>query len=116
MASLLLISNYCIAQDGVEPQSVDGSLNPSGRLDEIRAAPNGQPNVIAQTISPEEIDRAVLNRLAQEISQRPEVAQIRLGVDESELQDIFVTLSNAQTFINGSEIIFDYSCDKINEF
>jgi len=60
--------------------------------------------VLTETLSPEQIDRAVLNRLMQEISTDPASTKIRIGLNDSQLQEIFVTLSNARGFINGSEM------------
>jgi len=60
--------------------------------------------VLTQTLSPEQIDRAVLNRLMQEINSEPENTKSRIGLDDSQLQELFVTLSNARGFINGSEM------------
>lgn len=101
---LLLLITSSIAQQDPLLQPVDSTLNQADRLSEIRTAPRGQLDVIAPTIAPEEIDRAVLNRLLQEIASRPEVAQIRLGVDESELQNIYIAISNARIFINDSQM------------
>ncbi len=101
---ILLLVNSSIAQQDLDPQAVDGALSQSELLAEIRKPPPGQLDVSAPTIAPEAIDRSVLNRLMQEIANRPEVVQIRLGVDESELQNIFIAISNARSFINGSEM------------
>ncbi len=60
--------------------------------------------VLAQTLSAQEIDRAVLNRLMVEISSDPENTRIRLGLSESQLEELFIILSNARGFINGSEM------------
>lgn len=60
--------------------------------------------MLSATLSAEEIDRAVLNRLMGEISRDPATTKVRLGLDDSQLQEIFITLSNARGFINGSEM------------
>lgn len=60
--------------------------------------------VLAETLAPQEIDRAVLNRLMVEINRDPENTKKRLGLNEPELQEMFITLSNARGFINGSEM------------
>ncbi|NKB32414.1 MAG: hypothetical protein GKR91_04885 [Pseudomonadales bacterium] len=103
---LLSISSVVFAQDELQT-AVDGSLNANNRLQEIRALDNEQPrelNVLVPTIAPEEIDRAVLNRLMQDIASRPEQTKTELAVNDSQLQDIFITISNARSFINNSEM------------
>lgn len=60
--------------------------------------------VLSQTLPPEEIDRAVLNRLLQDIALEPERSQQILGASEKELKDIYVAISNARNFINDSEM------------
>ena len=68
---------------------------------------NSQPRdltVLADTLAPEEIDRAVLNRLMGEINSDPDNTRRRLGLSANQLQELFVTLSNARGFINGSEM------------
>lgn len=101
---LLLFSGSTSAQENLDPQIVDGRLNQDQRLRGIRAQPSRELQVIAPTIAPEEIDRAVLNRLMQEIVRSPEVAKRRLGVDDIQLQDIFIVISNARNFINPNEM------------
>ena len=59
---------------------------------------------MAPTISPEEIDRAVLNRLMKEITNEPETTKVRLGIPDSKMKDIFITISNARSFINNNEV------------
>ncbi|MFK7865666.1 MAG: hypothetical protein AB8B95_15730 [Pseudohongiellaceae bacterium] len=60
--------------------------------------------VINQTLSPEEIDPAVLNRLLQEAIKTPERIQQSIKVDASQLASIVITLSNAKTYINSNEL------------
>ncbi len=72
--------------------------------DRFRSSKARDLTILADTLSPEEIDRAVLNRLMTEISRDPENTKKRLGLSASQLQEIFVTLSNARGFINGSEM------------
>ena len=94
------------AQDELQAL-IDGSLDTSSRLQEIRALDSEEPrelNVLIPTIAPEEIDRAVLNRLIQDITNRPEQTKTELSINDSQLQDIFITISNARSFINNSEI------------
>jgi len=60
---------------------------------------------IGQTnLAQEEIDRAVLNRLMQEIAQAPQRTASITGIEEESLAEIFVSLSNAKNFINIDEI------------
>ena len=60
--------------------------------------------VLTPTISPEEIDRAVINRLMKEIADEPETIKSRLKISASTMEDIFITISNARSFINNNEI------------
>ena len=103
---LLSISTLIYAQDEFQVP-VDGSLDANSRLQEIRTLGNEEPrelNVLVPTIAPEEIDRAVLNRLMQEIADRPAQTKTELSINNSQLQDIFITISNARSFINNSEM------------
>jgi hypothetical protein len=50
-------------------------------------------NVIGSTLAPEEIDRAVLNRLMQEIAHQPDRAASVLGLRRETLQDVFISIS-----------------------
>jgi len=105
-ALLLSISMLINAQDELQTP-VDGSLDASRRLQEIRTLDSEEPrelNVLVPTIAPEEIDRAVLNRLMQDIANRPEQTKTELLINDSQLQDIFITISNARSFINNSEM------------
>ena len=60
---------------------------------------SGQPG-----LEPEEIDRAVLNRLMQEIASAPRRTSSITGLKEETLQKIFISLSNARNFINVDEM------------
>ena len=60
--------------------------------------------MIAPTIAPEEIDRVVLNRLMQQIARDPDTVRAQLEVSDEQLQDIFITISNARNFVNNSEM------------
>ncbi|MDD9888967.1 MAG: hypothetical protein OXU66_12465 [Gammaproteobacteria bacterium] len=103
---LLCISTLAFAQDELQA-GVDGSLDARSRLEEIRYLDNEQPrelNVLVPTIAPEEIDRAVLNRLMQDIANRPEETKMELAINNNQMQDIFITISNARSFINNSEM------------
>jgi hypothetical protein len=101
---LLLFAGSILAQDELRPLPVDDGLDQHQQISEIRNQQGRELNVISPTLAAQEIDRAVLNRLQQEIARSPEVAMLRLGVDEPQLQDIFIALSNARSFINGSEM------------
>ncbi len=81
-----------------------GVLNQGQRMEAVRAGTAREVKVIASTLARQEIDRTVLNRLMQEISSSPEQTRRRLDVDENQLQNIFITLSNARSFINDSEM------------
>ena len=61
-------------------------------------------NVIGSTLAPEEIDRAVLNRLMQEIAHQPDRAASVLGLRRETLQEVFISISNARNFINDNEM------------
>ena len=55
-------------------------------------------------LEPEEIDRAVLNRLMQEIASAPRRTASITGLKEETLKKIFISLSNARNFINVDEM------------
>ena len=55
-------------------------------------------------LEPEEIDRAVLNRLMQEIASAPQRAASITGLEAETLEKIFISLSNARNFINIDEM------------
>ena len=103
---LLCISTLVFTQDGLQTP-IDGNLDASTRIEEIRALNNKKPrelSVLLPTIAPEEIDRAVLNRLMQDINSRPEEVKMELAVSKLQLEDIFITISNARSSINNSEM------------
>lgn len=62
-----------------------------------------EPRVLAPTLAPEELDRAVLNRLMQEIAHSREVTAERLSFNEEEIENTYISLSNARSFINNNE-------------
>jgi len=97
--SALIFTFSCFAQENAEQ-----TLDKQPLIENVRLKAPRQPRILAPTLAPEEIDQAVLNRLMQEIIRSPEVTKIRLGVDDDQLQDIFVAASNARGFINGSEM------------
>ena len=51
-------------------------------------------------LEPEEIDRAVLNRLMQEIASAPQRTASITGLGAETLEKVFISLSNARNFIN----------------
>ncbi len=55
-------------------------------------------------LEPEEIDRAVLNRLMQEIASAPQRTASITGLEAETLEKIFISLSNARNFINIDEM------------
>ncbi len=104
---MLLLSGVCAAQSDVPAIGTDLSISD---LDVERAS-QGQLllaprelNVLRETLATEQLDRAVLNRLMQEIGTEPETTRTRLALNESQLQEVFITISNARGFINGSEM------------
>ena len=103
--SLFSVSGFAQA-NSISPKHGNEANDPDASK-AISAYRNPQPRdltVLAQTLAAEEIDRAVLNRLMQEISSEPERTQARIGINESQLREIFITISNARGFINGSEL------------
>ena len=81
-------------------------LNISNRVEEIKEYDGEvrELRILAPTLAPEEIDRAVLNKLMQEIIDNPKTTEERLGVSSDQIEDIFITISNAKSFINNNEI------------
>ena len=109
---MLSLSAHSFAQQELQ-SLVDGALDPDQRLQEIRnlnttESEQEQPrelNVLAPTIAVEEIDRAVVNKLMQEISNDPETTKTRLAASDAQLEDILIIISNARSFINNSEML-----------
>lgn len=99
LSSLFLSSLVC-AQEQINDERIDLSSTKEA----ARQQTGRELKVLAPTLSAEEIDPAVLNRLLQEIARDPEIVKFRLAVNDSKLQDIFITLSNARTFINTNEM------------
>lgn len=60
--------------------------------------------VLSPTLAPEQIDRAVLNRLLQEILENPEVIASQFLLNPGQVQDIQAVLSNAHSFINDDDL------------
>ena len=101
---LVLLPASTLAQDSRAPAAVDGVIDSRARIDELRQPESRELSILAPTIAPEEIDRVVLNRLMQEIARDPETTATRLGVNDNQLQDIFISISNARSFINNNEM------------
>lgn len=98
MHRLILILGFVMAGSlCAQPdlELVDPSLDPGIRPRE--------PRVLAPTLAPEELDRAVLNRLMQEIAHSPDRTAEILSLDDDELQNTYIYLSNARSFINNNE-------------
>lgn len=60
--------------------------------------------ILAPTISPEELDRIVLNRLLLDISRDPQGLQETFGIDAELLKEMEISLSNAAGFINDNDM------------
>lgn len=85
------------------------SLDPDQARQQLRPRSVGTQSgrelrVIAPTLAPEEIDRAVFNRLLQEIAREPDRVASQVGLTDTQLQDLFITLSNSRSFINDNEM------------
>ena len=93
------------AQEALQ-NDIPGELNISSRVEEIKEYDGElrELRILAPTLAPEEIDRAVLNKLLQEIIDNPKTTEERLGVSSDQIEDIFITISNAKSFINNNEI------------
>ena len=103
--SIVLITEGVFAQEPLQP-NILGELNLSSRVEEVKEY-HGEVRdleILAPTIAPEEIDRAVLNKLMQEIADNPKITEERLGVSSEQIDDIFITISNAKSFINNNEM------------
>lgn len=59
--------------------------------------------ILSPTLAPEQIDRAVLNRLMQEILTRPDAMAQSLDLEQEQLKDVLTLLSNAHGFINEND-------------
>ena len=102
---IVLISGGVFAQEPLQ-SNILGELNLSSRVEEVKEY-HGEVRdlkILAPTLAPEEIDRAVLNKLMQEIADNPKITEERLGVSSEQIDDIFITISNAKSFINNNEM------------
>ena len=103
--SIVLITGDVFAQEPLQP-NILGELDLSSRVEEVKEY-HGEVRdlkILAPTLAPEEIDRAVLNKLMQEIADNPKITEERLGVSSEQIDDIFITISNAKSFINNNEM------------
>jgi len=98
----LLLAGTCLAQSASQSGVTEVDLNRAKQ--EYRSPQPRELTVLTQTLSAEQLDRAVLNRLMQEINTEPANTKVRIGLNDSQLQELFITLSNARGFINGSEM------------
>ena len=103
--SIMIITGGVFAQEPLQP-NILGELNLSSRVEEVKEYYGEVKDlkILAPTIAPEEIDRAVLNKLMQEIADNPKITEERLGVSSEQIDDIFITISNAKSFINNNEM------------
>ena len=103
--SIVLITGDVFAQEPLQP-NILGELNLSSRVEEVKEYYGEVKDlkILAPTLAPEEIDRAVLNKLMQEIADNPKITEERLGVSSEQIDDIFITISNAKSFINNNEM------------
>lgn len=95
VSCLLFAAHSLVAQE----IPVGGSLQSA---DELRATRDLR--VLSPTLAPEQIDRAVLNRLMQEILDNPNATAHALQLDQAQLRDVLTLLSNAHGFINDNEL------------
>ncbi|GJM13144.1 MAG: hypothetical protein DHS20C12_15470 [Pseudohongiella sp.] len=103
----VLFSSLCFAQSDAEATDSDGiglGINRAEAIAEYRNTEARELTVLSDTLQPEQIDRAVLNRLMQEIATDPTGTRTRIRLSDKELQELFIILSNARGFINGSEM------------
>ncbi|MDG2420588.1 MAG: hypothetical protein P8N40_02675 [Gammaproteobacteria bacterium] len=106
MSLLLITLSSALSSQEIAQIGVGSKLDPAARANEIRNNEESprELSVLAPTIAAEEIDRAVLNRLIKEITNEPETTKIRLGISDTKMKDILITLSNARSFINNNEM------------
>ena len=102
---LMLAVSGAFAQEALQTK-ISGELNISSRVGEVKEYDGElrELKILAPTLAPEEIDRAVLNKLMQEIADSPKITEERLGVSSDQIDDIFITISNAKSFINNNEM------------
>lgn len=114
MSPLALLKQYLLtvlialaSTTATAQQSADvgpDGLDAEAAREALRNAESRDLTVIAPTISPQELDRVVLNRLLQDITHEPEMVRQQLGINADQLQDIQISLANAASFINNNEM------------
>lgn len=95
---LLLSSALC---HGQLPQLPD--VQPADSTPDSVLSPR-ELTVLSPTLPPEALDRAVLNRLLQEISHSPETVMQRFQISGPTLDDMRISIANASGFINNNEM------------
>ena len=98
----MLFAGNCLAQTHSSSIMAEVTLNKAKQ--EYRNSQPRELTVLSETLSAEQLDRAVLNRLMQKISTEPENTKARLEINDSQLQELFIIISNARGFINDSEV------------
>ncbi len=104
---LLFIACSLPASIVAQPNSTESLIERdylSSDVDNQNSATPQELNVISSTLAPEEIDRAVLDRLAQEIARDAARVAEELSASEEEIHNVSITLSNARNFINNNEM------------
>lgn len=100
---LIVLLLLCFVQPGVAQDALDlplaDGLQSAGQQQDTR-----ELRILSPTLAPEQIDRAVLNRLLQEILDRPEATAQSLGLEPAQLRDVLTLLSNAHGFINDNDM------------
>jgi hypothetical protein len=104
--TVILSSSLCFLCPtvGAQEDNIDGVIDTNAAIKSARESDPRQLTVLAPTLSAAEIDQAILNRLMQEIAKTPSQVMGELRLDETKLQDLFISLSNARSFINTNEI------------
>ena len=101
---IILASNQFLSPLNAQPELIvdkDGLTIDAGNSLEQESR---ELSVLRPTLAPEEIDRAVCERLLQEINQNPQSIMDSLAATEEQLTNMAITLSNARHFINNNEM------------
>lgn len=101
--SILILAAISIPLVAQEPNDFS-ELKLQDKINSVREETGRELTVISPTLTPEEIDPAVLNRLLHEINREPETVKARLGIDDDTMAELFVALTNARSFINTNEM------------
>lgn len=97
---MIFLSGITSAQEDLSFSELDLER----KLNAVKSDAGRELQVIAPTLTEEELEPAVLNRLLHEISREPEKVKSRLNIDDETLEDIFIALTNARSFINTNEM------------